>query len=527
MKVMIVEDDTLVRLGIKSAIPWTSLGLEIVCEARDGLEAVDLFVQKEPDIVLVDISLPKLNGLDFIARVKPVKPDSEYIILTCNQEFDTVLKSLRIGVHDFVMKSTMEIAELQAIIERLAAKIRANAPKPEDQSQHAEMQQLKAIRKSAFLRDWLNGIYTNDALFRRKLTELEMPDWHGRHEAWAVRLDTLSRNGVPLTPADLVKIGYAIENVALELYRARLVGFVGGVQGRLWHALLRQTDDAGPDAGLLIEAIERYLGFSVSIGVSRAFSAWEQWAENDREASELLRLAYFDTTRKRFAEERPLPQLSAGLVDWKRRMLRSLSGFELEAALGMLDELAALLAPPYPRPRLVQNMLADVQSGLLLLHEKLGLPCAAPPERASLQATTAYLRSAVTGLLEFPNQDRSAEERKKRIDAVEQYVNEHRFDEISLNGVAAHFHISPAYLSRLYKEEKGQRFSDAVLAAKIKQAEHLMRAGVSLTEISERLGYLNLSSFTRMFKKIKGVAPSEFDKQESINDKPSDATNKR
>ena len=133
----------------------------------------------------------------------------------------------------------------------------------------------------------------------------------------------------------------------------------------------------------------------------------------------------------------------------------------------------------------------------------------------SLTQAVQLLSNGIRFLQEPISKEKNGQERKKFVDATELFIQEHRFEEISLNGIAAHLQVSPVYLSRIYKEEKGISFSSAVLTAKVEQAETMIRSGMTLTEISDKLGYLNLSSFTRMFKKIKGIAPSHYTETET------------
>ncbi|MFC4305270.1 response regulator transcription factor [Cohnella boryungensis] len=520
MKVMIIEDDMLVRMGIKSLIPWSELGLEVVCEARDGAEAVELYEKFLPEIALVDILLPKMNGLDFIEKVKPLNPRGEFIILTCNQDFETVRKSLRLGVHDFIVKSTMEIEELQRILKQLTDKMKATLSSQEEPTSETGS---RFIRKAGLLRDWLHGLYngaeTED--FAEKLGEFKYFLEEGQYQAWAVALDVSGSDSI-LTSQEVAKIGHSINHMAEELYRGKLIGFVENIKDSRWHVLLRSGNGMEIDPELLIDSVSQYLGHSLSIAVSNPFVDWREWIEYDRIASELLSLKYYCDDDHLFQGEPPETTLTDTMFVWKKSMMNKLTGFLFEQAEDHLVDLKRVIGPPYPKPTLAYNVLEDVLFQLKQISEMTGRRL--PEEQfqrtellkcVSLSQAVQLLHSAIQVLQDPISREKSGHERKKFVDATDLFIQENRFEEISLNGIAAHLKVSPVYLSRIYKEEKGVSFSTAVLTAKVEQAETMIRSGMTLTEISDKLGYLNLSSFTRMFKKIKGVAPSHYAESES------------
>ncbi|BBH19136.1 hypothetical protein Back11_04810 [Paenibacillus baekrokdamisoli] len=523
MKVMIVEDDMLVRMGIKSLIPWSEMGLEVVCEARDGAEAVELYETYLPDIALVDIQLPRMNGLDFIEKVKPLNPHGEFIILTCNQDFETVRKSLRLGVHDFIVKSTMEIEELQLILKQLTSKMKAKDLEHVDQEESTSEAGPRNIRKAGLLRDWLHGLYNGSETeeFAEKLGEFKHFLQEGEFQSWVVALD-ISQHDSILTSQELVKIGHSIDNMAAELYRGKLIGFVENIKDNRWHVLLHSENSLEIDPILLIDSVSQYLGYSLSIAVSNRFTDWREWIDYDRQANELLSLKYFRENDHLFQGELLESTLSDAVFIWKKAVLNKLSSFQFEQAEALLAELKQIIGPPYPKPALVHNVLEDVLFQLKQISEMSGwhsleahfqrtelLDC------VSLTQAVHLLTNGIHILQDTTFKEKNGHERKKFVDATELFIQEHRFEEISLNGIAAHLHVSPVYLSRIYKEEKGMSFSTAVLTAKVEQAEAMIRSGMTLTEISDKLGYLNLSSFTRMFKKIKGVAPSHYTETET------------
>lgn len=112
--IILVDDETQVRQTIISRIPWDSLGFEIIGEAENGLEAIDLINEKLPDLVITDIRMPYLDGLELIKAIKEANPAISVVILSGHDEFSYAKKAISLGVDEYVLKpiNRDEIVEL-------------------------------------------------------------------------------------------------------------------------------------------------------------------------------------------------------------------------------------------------------------------------------------------------------------------------------------------------------------------------------------------------------------------------------
>ena len=103
-KVMIIDDEPIIRKGIKNILNWKQFGCEICAEASDGEEGRTLIKKYRPDILITDIRMPEIDGLKMIKDVKDLIPDCKIIVLTGYRDFDYVQEALKLGVFDFVLK---------------------------------------------------------------------------------------------------------------------------------------------------------------------------------------------------------------------------------------------------------------------------------------------------------------------------------------------------------------------------------------------------------------------------------------
>ncbi len=378
MKVMIAEDEILVRLGLRKTIPWPSLGMELVCEAQDGAEARDLFRRHLPDIVLVDIEMPHTDGLTFIRQAKAIKPEARFIVLTCHQEIQYTREAIQLQVSDFLLKSTLDMEELRRILQHVSFDLERE--RGAAQQAHSMDTSRKLLTQLQYYDlDTAASASWNEGLFREALSESEF---------------TLKQ-----------EIAGTLESLHLHTAKRKLLKL---------HSVLKQHPFLHPS--IVKNMVTEFL--------FRAWSAFEAVAPG-------------------------VPSADHRLVDQIYGAPKLEQTFSL--LTGEMDRLESHLA--------LTNTPGD---------------------------------------------------KAKVIALIKQYIKTHLQQDISLQDIAGAFHMNSSYLSRLFKEISSVSFTEFMLYEKTELAIMMMKNGQSLTEISEKLGYLNLSSFTRMFKKVRGVSPSRY-----------------
>ncbi len=121
MKLLVIDDEPLVRQGIVSLIAYKKLGIDSIFEAENGQQGFEIVAREEPDIILCDINMPKVNGLDFAKEVKATWPWIKIAIITGYDYFDYAKQAIKIGVEDYVLKPVSK-SDVQEVIGKLIAK---------------------------------------------------------------------------------------------------------------------------------------------------------------------------------------------------------------------------------------------------------------------------------------------------------------------------------------------------------------------------------------------------------------------
>lgn len=126
-RILIADDDTMVRIGLKTVIDWEENGFLLVGEAQDGQQALELAQTLHPDIIITDIKMPGMDGIELIERLREKGIATEILVLSSYDEFDLVKKALKLGAKDYLLKLNLEPEELLRCLRSIAS-AKASAP---------------------------------------------------------------------------------------------------------------------------------------------------------------------------------------------------------------------------------------------------------------------------------------------------------------------------------------------------------------------------------------------------------------
>lgn len=118
-RVIIAEDEKFVRVGLRSMIHWDSLDMEVVGDAKNGEEAYEFYLRYKPHVILTDLRMPIMDGLDLIRKIRASDKKTKFIIITCLEEFSLVQQALELGVSSYILKHTSGIEEIEEKLESI------------------------------------------------------------------------------------------------------------------------------------------------------------------------------------------------------------------------------------------------------------------------------------------------------------------------------------------------------------------------------------------------------------------------
>ena len=144
-KVLIVEDEILARLGLRQLVDWKKLDLELLPDATDGEEALEMIRNSRPDIILLDLNIPRVSGLEILEFLKKEEMQTRVIVVSCQEEFDVVKKAMKLGAYDYLRKLNLSSDELESILEKCLGET--------EERNKVHMQGIREIRYEEIMRD--------------------------------------------------------------------------------------------------------------------------------------------------------------------------------------------------------------------------------------------------------------------------------------------------------------------------------------------------------------------------------------
>lgn len=254
-KVMIADDEPIIREGIRSTVDWERLGLAVEAEAEDGEEALALALERNIDIMLVDLSMPIMNGLTLIARIREQKPDTKIVIITGHDEFAYAQEAIKLGVDDYILKPVCPV-QLSEVLAGVAHKLEAMSTKEELLQQASkQLERNIGLLRIRFCLEWVNGELSAFEI-REQLSFLKLPQ-EAPSAVAVIRWPEKAQGKSVLSERDRQLLLFAVENITGELLANREFALFRDASGLLVALIWGEADQAL--AAALEEAVRTYL----------------------------------------------------------------------------------------------------------------------------------------------------------------------------------------------------------------------------------------------------------------------------
>lgn len=526
LKIMIVDNEAAIRKGLIHCIRWEALGCVIAAQAVDGIDALEQVPGVQPDIIISDIRMPGMDGLELARRINEQYPHIKVIMLTGFPDFEYAQRAIQYQVVDFVLKPT-SIESLTQAIEKAKARI------AEEQSNQELERRLASKSEQNLLLE--RGMLLHDLIHRVDLSNLYVINRIAQLGLNLTRYHVLRLDIAPLysdaedSNTDLLPYLHQAQEVLCDSIGEYDIYFAP-YGGQACYAVVctADTDTLAARCQETVDVLSSLPRFSLSIGISRFFSDPMCMADAANQADQAVQFACYtaDTSVQRFDQLPEIPPQALQRVFDDLRLLKS--AIENQNASASHDILLRLFT--FMR----ENKLPvdTVRSVCLNIHQfcisLLFQPDAA--QHLSASQDLPMLKRLIEGG-SLPQLEKDMQEFVQHILAqaggntddgadavhtVQNYVRQHYAEDLSLEFLAGMVYLSPAYLSRLFKRETGETLSAYVQNVRIEQAKTLLRTtSLKTYEVAERVGIPDPVYFSRIFKKVTGIKPRDFRRDEN------------
>lgn len=530
IKVMIADDEPMVCVVVKSCIKWEELNLELVGVAHDGRELLYQIREKKPDIVITDISMPEINGLELIESIRKQNVRCKFIIISGYRQFEYAHKALKNNVDDYLLKPIDE-QELNEALQRITMSLLSEKTYGKEAVDQL-IQDSKKNRKNMgklLLDQMRKGASAPDGQAIREQFGIELGE--GIYQAIIAKFDMTVQDGIQdsltsiqrkLTSAFEKIFEKDVEEILVEPEPERILFglYYRKDQGYLFEEKIRRFYEYGKNIADL------FMGFSLTVGVSRKYEKLKEFPRAFREAEDAIcyrmteginQVIYYEKIR------RPEPQYDEN--EWEEIMTQAAADFEILNAKifchhangwffvenkrcnapEMVRLSEGLVQLFFEKQKEMELQSADSAYAQQLIQKRIR-------NAVSLHELKHAVVDSISERIEKTEEEKKNQKKKPVRDAI-QYIADHYKEMLSLEVVAKEVNLNPVYFSNIFKKETGENFVDYLHKYRIEVAkERLRREDSPVINIALELGYSDAKYFSKIFKKYVGIKPTDYRK---------------
>lgn len=531
-KAIIADDQMPVLDYLQAKLPWGQLEIELYSICTDGEEALEACKEGKPDILITDIGMPIMNGLELIEKAKELNPSLKTIILSCHEEFHFAQQAVKLNVNDYILKETMRSEQLSEILQSMVTQLK----KERDHKSHQQLIQNVITE----------GHSTLKTIYLKSLIDLPIwneDEWMNRAENFGIQL----RTGQSYLPVLCVLDRF--EELELRFGGARQLQFV--VENALHEAIQLEHHiviSLNEKTYLLLYAYSTSIKMNTKELILQDIIHVQQSLLNHMK----MRTSYFvgnsfdsiigfkkqacemiNIHNQHFycgemsIEKYKVPDIThaelftkyAEAVDDIRSAIQS---NELELLDQTLRKWSSHLhQQKYPIDMIrgwVLKIVTDVELKYSVMQHFLTSFSVERIQKKiyaidTMEYLFTWLYRHLVDKMENYHQSKHLVIRKEIAEA-QHYIMNHLSEKISMDEMARRLHLNATHFSRIFKKETGETFVEFVNKKKMEKAKELLdRSSQSIDQIAQELAYDNTSYFNKLFRAYSGMSANEYRKR--------------
>lgn len=534
IRVMIIEDDYIVRLYLKNNIDWKANGIEVVAEASNGETCLEILETTAADIVVTDMSMPGMDGITLIKNIKEAYPNIKIIVLSCHNDFALVKDAMKFGAVEYILKHTMEPANLIETIKNVAGNDKGK-----------EIEKLKKLKSSndsnsvhdyAVVEDLLRGnLKINEENAGGQLAKMNIKI--GLHNICVINIDVADR-GVfssisTVEENDLYKysVFQVIENVMEGIpYTSVHMDnrFVILLSLEKYNSSFQIDNILKNTVSFISASLFKELNIKTFIAVSNLMKDISQLSAGYGQSLEVFKYRIYKSNASHMfyseiSKGYQLNEVNDMINDFKDKLKNGnyIEGERL--LLEIYDLIEKLVVSPEDLGILMIELL-NIASGVA---EDIGLnqrevfgtnvvPYNNIKKFSNIKGIFNWYTEIYQIIKKCVVRQNAGGYRKEIRNAIE-YIAKNIESEITLNTVANHVNVSAVYFSQLFKQQTGVNFSEYLSKMRIERAKKLLEeSDMKVYEVAYKSGFSQPQYFIKIFKDMVGMTPLDYKKYSAL-----------
>ncbi|KYH33985.1 putative response regulatory protein [Clostridium tepidiprofundi DSM 19306] len=512
LKVMVVDDEYLDREGMKKTIDWASLGCVFSGEAKDGYEGIELAKIIKPNIVITDISMPRINGLEMANKIKEFLPECKFIIITGYDDFEYAKAAVKINAIDFILKPVDE-NELIDSIKNISYQFERNIKR-------------KHIAREKILLDIMRGkIRGKESIDKiKKEYSIEINDLC----IVCIENDYYEK----ALESDSFDVLFSANEYAKELICERLsqyTYYLVECHDNIFAILISMDNVLYPKSfrDIFIDFQKKFssvFSTTVTIGVSNVGSIYDIKKVYEESKQALKNKLYSGNNSINYFMDLKKENIVkwSYIISFEKELRIVLKAGDRTKIRNKLDNLYIKF---FTSNHISNSIIKQISIDIILIALKTLSEYNISIEevmgknfdiyrKIENYKTIKQMHNLVSDIIfnvfrciKLKNATIS----ENSIDKAIQYINEHYNENISLSDVSKNVYLSESYICRKIKSATGMSFVEYITKLRMEKAiEYLQNPNYKIVDIAKKLGYSDYRYFSRIFKKYTGYSPSDW-----------------
>jgi len=534
-KLLIVDDEPLVQIGVKSMLNWADYEIEVIGSAANGKQALDIIESNMPDLVITDIKMPIMDGLELTKHcIDNFEKPPVFIILTSYEEFELAKRAIKYNVIDYLIKLELDDNTLKESIEKALIKVKKNYEEKENVQNIPEGDIMAHIFEEKFFVKLLYNLFENEEQIKMQLDDLKL-DLSG--DRFLAGFCEISGNNEDILSNEQILNQYICTlNMVKEIAIKYLKCFIISLDYK--HFVIICCFEKGQIENInelvytslekISFMISKYFNVQIKIGIGNSYDKLKSIDGSFEEARYCLNssvneekiLFYSDLKKTSYLEE------TFDISFFKADLMKAFEEYNTEEIYIIFSQIIKVFNEQ-PNKHLQAldcacnllylclNLLPDGESCISKIFSNEIDGYKSIYSKKNIEQIVCWVGLLRDKLYEY------LEERKKDykhniITHVKKYINDHLEDKLSLNEIASLYSISPSYLSALFKKYCEIGFSEYITQMKVNKAkELLLKENYKVYEVSNMLGFESAFYFSKVFKKVTGYSPKEYTQKQA------------
>ena len=519
--ILVVDDEPLMRMWLSKSIPKHSTCFDVPNTAQDGIEAIEYLKQAAYDVVITDIKMPGMDGLNLAKFIQENYPDTVVIVISGFNDFAYARKAIQYGVKDYLLKPLVD-DDLIKLLNDISKRLQKHTPTLLANPTEEERANPRAMLFRAILEDDSNGIYQGYKVFSSTDTDPMLP------YACVIQaaLLPIARDNAVL-PTEAHSRNYRQNLAAVSLCKKyNWTPFFGNngdtyivAEGETKAALIanlhefqsdfsasfRFAQDANLFAGRIVDDS---MDLSYSLASIAGLRSLPLFTSNELHSYALLSEYQQQIIEFEKANKKVLSDFAASQETTLRTDIDQLCSLVPHKNSAALWEMGCYMIQSITDRYLIEDAL------LTSAWKELTGFCTSCAGGVSDANFSHAVYQSVVCLLE--KEQMITQDTMPVIKMAKEYITQHFCESISLSEVADYCNVNSSYLSNLFHKQLGISYSKYLMQIRMERAAAYLKDSpeIKIYEIGEKLGFVSTKHFISVFKKYYGISPTTYQREQ-------------